>query len=322
MRQIRYLSQEDVAAVGLTPREVLALVELSFRERAAERAEMPAKIGIHPSADAFLHAMPAFLPALGLCGMKWVSAYPGNPRRGLPAVGGLVLLNDPETGLPLAVMDAAWITAKRTAASSTLAARYLARPDSKRLGILGCGVQARSHVEALSCTFPIREVRGYDPDEKARDQFAAEVEERFHVHVTAVASPKEAVSGSDLVVTAGPILRKPHATIQPGWLEAGAFASLVDFDTSWDRRALREVDKFCTDDLMQLEHYKVLGYFRNVPAVHAELGDLVTGKRPGRETASERTVACNLGLAVEDVVVAGEVLCRAVEQGIGTELPI
>ena len=322
MSEILYLSQQDVAAVGPTPGEVLALVERAFREKAAGRAEMPAKIGVHPKEDAFLHAMPAFLPALELCGMKWVGVYPENPRRGLPTVSGLLLLNNPETGLPLAVMDAGWITAKRTAAASALAARYLARPDAKTLGILGCGVQARSHVEALVCLFPIQEVRAYDPDEGARRRFAAEVEAQVRVRVAAVARPKEAVSGCDLVVTAGPILREPHATVQPGWLEAGAFASLVDFDASWDRRALREVDKFCTDDLAQLEHYKALGYFRDVPVAYAELGDLIAGKRPGRGSASERTIACNLGLALEDVVLAGEVLRRATEGRIGTRLPL
>ena len=109
---------------------------------------------------------------------------------------------------------------------------------------------------------------------------------------------------SDLVVTAGPILRTPHATIQPGWLQEGAFASLVDFDSYWSGAALQEADKFCTDDIPQLEHYRHVGYFQDIPPIHASLGELVTGAKPGRQSARERTMACNLGLALDDMATA------------------
>jgi len=319
--ELVYLSRDQVAALSPEIPQLITLLEQVFREKAAGRTEMPPKIGIHPEKDAFLHAMPAFLPALRAAGLKWVSAFPENRGRGLPTIAGLIVLNDPETGLPLAVMDAGWITAKRTAAATALAARHLARPDSRILGILGCGVQGQSHLEALLALFPIREVRAYDTDEEAGERFAAEAEARFRVLAARVNDPRKAVSGCDLVVTAGPILREPHATIRPGWLEAGAFASLVDFDSYWDRVALREVDKWCTDDLAQLEHYKTLGYFRDVPPVYAELADLVTGRKPGRESPKERTMACHLGLALEDVALAGHIYRGALERKIGTWLP-
>ena len=124
------------------------------------------------------------------------------------------------------------------------------------------------------------------------------------------------------MVTAGPILKVPHATIQPGWFEAGAFASLVDFDSYWHPDAMREADKFCTDDVPQLEHYREAGYFQDIPPIHADLGELVTGRKPGRETESERTMACNLGLALDDMATAPLIYERAVEKGIGTWLPL
>jgi ornithine cyclodeaminase/alanine dehydrogenase-like protein (mu-crystallin family) len=127
---------------------------------------------------------------------------------------------------------------------------------------------------------------------------------------------------SDIVVTAGPILRTPHATIQPGWLPAGAFASLVDFDSYWHPAALREVDKFCTDDVPQLEHYREVGYFQNIPVIHADLGELVIGSKPGRETPEERTIACNLGLALDDIATAPLIYKRALDRKIGTWLPL
>jgi len=130
------------------------------------------------------------------------------------------------------------------------------------------------------------------------------------------------LSPGDVVVTAGPILKTPHATIQPGWLEEGAFASLVDYDSYWHRHALKEADKFCTDDIPQLEYYKTIGYFQDIPPVYAELGELVTGRKPGRESPAERTMTCNLGLALDDMATAPLVFKLAVEKGLGTRLPL
>ena len=318
-----YLSRQDVAAVGPTMAETIAALEAAFREKGEGRVEMPPKPGIHPGGgDNFIHAMPASIPALGAAGVKWVSGFPGNRSRGLPYITGLLILNDPETGVPLAVMDCVWITAMRTGAASALSARYLARPDSAVVGVLGCGVQARSHVEALRVELPLRRVVAYDVHPERAAGFAAEVGERFGLEGVAAASPEEAVAGCDVVVTAGPILKTPHATIRPGWLAEGAFASLVDFDSYWHPAALAEAAKFCTDDTDQLCHYQALGYFQRIPEVHADLGELVTGARPGRESRRERTIAANLGLALDDIAVAPLIYRRAVERGVGTRLPL
>jgi ornithine cyclodeaminase/alanine dehydrogenase len=137
-----------------------------------------------------------------------------------------------------------------------------------------------------------------------------------------VAEPRVAVTGCDIVVTAGPILQVPHATIKAGWLDRGAFASLVDFDSYWSGPALQQADKFCTDDVPQLEHYRSIGYFKEIPPIYASLGELVTGQKPGRESLSERTMACNLGLALDDMATAPIVYRRAVERGLGTWLPL
>jgi ornithine cyclodeaminase/alanine dehydrogenase-like protein (mu-crystallin family) len=142
------------------------------------------------------------------------------------------------------------------------------------------------------------------------------------LEVRPVKTPREAVAGCEIVVTAGPILKTPHATIPSGWLEEGAFASLVDYDSYWHRDALKETDKFCTDDIPQLEYYKTIGYFQDIPQVYAELGELVTGRKPGRESPAERTMACNLGLALDDMATAPLVFKLAVEKGLGTRLPL
>ena len=316
--RLLYLSRADVEATRVTMREIINALEFAFREHGEGRVEMPPKPGVHPAPDSFIHAMPAYIPALHSAGVKWVSGYPGNPKRGLPYISGLLILNDHETGMPRAVMDCAWITAMRTGAATAVAARYLARPESTAIGILGCGVQGRSNLEALKQLFPLERAVAYDIVPERARRFADEMSGRFGLDVKVAPEPRQAVTECDIVVTAGPILLTPHATIKAGWLDEGAFASLVDYDSYWDRPALGEVDKFCTDDLPQYEHSQALGYFQQMPPVYATVGELACGKKPGRENAAERTMTCNLGLALDDMAVAPIVYERAKRVGIGT----
>jgi ornithine cyclodeaminase/alanine dehydrogenase-like protein (mu-crystallin family) len=321
--RLLYLSRADVVATDIGMKQILEALERAFQEHGEGRTEMPPKPGIHPGGgDNFIHAMPALIPALGAAGVKWVSGFPDNQRRGLPYINGLLILNDPETGIPLAVMDCVWITGMRTGAATVLSARYLARPDSSKLGILGCGVQARTHLQALKVVFPVARVMAYDIHPAAAETFAREAEARFDIEAVVVSSPREAVEDCDIVVTAGPILKIPHATIQSGWLAEGAFASLVDFDSYWHTDAMSEVDKFCTDDGPQLRFYQEQGYFRQIPPLHADLGELVTGSKPGRESRRERTMTANLGMALDDMAVARLVYAKAVQQGIGVWLSL
>jgi ornithine cyclodeaminase/alanine dehydrogenase-like protein (mu-crystallin family) len=321
-RELLYLSYADVRELNLPMADIVAVLECTFREKGEGRVEMPPKPGVHTMPDAFLHAMPAYIPSQRAVGMKWVGGYPQNHERKLPYITGLLILNDPETGIPACVMDCTWITAKRTGAATMLAAKYLARPESQTVGILGCGVQGRSNLEALQVGFKITTVHAYDVAPSACENYAREMTAQLGLEVIPVPDPKSAVVGSDIVVTAGPILRKPHATIQPGWLGEGSFASLVDFDSYWHPQALREVDKFCTDDAVQLEHYRGMDYFQEIPPVYADLGELVTHRRCGRETPHERTMSCNLGLALEDIATALLLYQRAVAEGAGTWLPL
>jgi ornithine cyclodeaminase/alanine dehydrogenase len=321
--RLLYLSQADVIAAGITMAEIIEALEAAFRAKGDGRTEMPPKPGVHPGGgNNFIHAMPAYIPDLKSAGVKWVGGFPENHRRGLPYITGLLIYNDVETGLPLAVMDCVWITAKRTGAASAVAARRLARPDSAVMGMLGCGVQGRSHAEALKEIFPLRKIMAYDLDAESARRFAEDVGRRLDLEVVPVKTPREAVGGCDIVVTAGPILKVPHATIQAGWLDEGAFASLVDYDSYWSRESLAQAAKFCTDDVPQLKLYQSMGYFQDIPPIHADLGELVTGRKKGRETANERTMSANLGLAIDDMAVAPLIFAAARRKGIGTWLPL
>lgn len=322
MNQVLYLSQADVKATQVTMRQVLDVLLDAFAAKGRGEVEMPPKPGIHTAPDAFIHAMPAYIPALRSAGLKWVAGYPENYRRGLPYISGLLILNDTETGFPLAIMDCIWVTGMRTGAATAVAAKFMARPESETAGILACGVQGRTNLMALMELFPITRVHAFDLDKEAQARYVAEAAKRYGVEVIGVEGPRQAVEGMDLIVTSGPILRTPHATIQPGWMEEGAFASLVDFDSYWAPEAMKEVDKFVTDDVPQLEHYREVGYFQGIPPVYADLGEIAAGLKPGREDPAERTMTCNLGLAMDDMATAPIVYRRALEMGIGTWLDL
>ncbi len=321
-QQLLYLSRADVEQAALDMATIIDRLEAAFKEKGLGRVEMPPKPGIHTQPDAFIHAMPAFIPAMRSAGLKWVSGYPENAARGLPYISGLLVLNDVETGLPYAVMDCTWITAYRTGAATALAARYLARPDSEVVGILACGVQGRANLDALATVFPIKRVYAYDiaPDVQAR--YVDEMADRLGVEVIGVDEPRQALVESDLVVTSGPILKHPTPTIDTDWLRPGAFGSAVDFDSYWTPAALAQIDKLSTDDHAQFQYYKTVGYFQGTPDPYADLGEIVAGLKPGRERRDERTLAMNLGLALDDMAVAPDIYRRAKERGIGTWLPL
>lgn len=321
-QKLLYLSHADVEQVALDMRTIIDLLEVAFREKGEDRVEMPPKPGIHTRPDAFIHAMPAYIPATQAAGLKWVSGYPENGRRGLPYISGLLVLNDAETGLPYAVMDCTWITAYRTGAATALSAKYLARPDSRIAGILACGVQGRTNLEALATLFPLQQVYAYDILPEVQERYVAEMSTRLGLEVVGVDHPRQAVVASDLVVTSGPILKHPKPSIERDWLQPGAFASAVDFDSYWMPDALGQVDYLTTDDHAQFQYYRTAGYFQATPNPQADLGEIVAGIKPGRQRADERTMAINLGLALDDMAVAPEVYRRAVEGGIGTWLEL
>lgn len=320
--EILYLTREDVEAVGVQMPEIIQVLDQTFKEKGEGRYEMPPKPGIHPGQDSFMHAMPAYVPHLQAAGIKWVSGNPRNQARGLPYISGLLILNDPDTGVPLSVMDATWITGKRTGAASAVAAKYLAKKNSSSLGVVACGVQGRSHLEAFASLFPLKKIKAYDVYPDVAAQFAREMSAAFDLEVEVVSRVKEAVQDMDIVVTSGPILKDPNASIEPGWLSPGGFASPVDFDSYWTGAALQEMDKLVTDDIKQMEYYRQAGYFQQTPRASADLGDIAAGKQPGRENDEERIAALNLGVALDDMATASLIYHQALAQGIGRMLPL
>ena len=322
-KELLYLSRKDVETVDLSMKEIIGAVETAFKEKGKGRTEMPPKPGIHPVKDSFIHAMPAYIGRLGAAGMKWVSGFPDNQKKGLPYISGVIVLNNPATGIPMSVMDASWVTAKRTGAATAVAAKLLAREDSRVMGMIGCGVQGRTNLEAIVASFQgVREVRAYDISRPVLERYVKEMSDEHGVKVVPVDSPRKAVEECDIVVTAGPILKHPSPVIEADWLKKGGFACPLDFDSYWKSEAMKAVDKFCTADIGQLEYYKTVGYFSGIPQVHADLGELVTGKKKGRTSSDERTMSMNLGVAIEDMATAISIYEKAKKKGIGTWLDL
>ena len=324
--ELLYLSRRDVEGLGISMREVLEAVDRGFRLKGQGKAEMPPKPGIHPRPSSFIHAMPAYVKEAEAAGIKWVSGYPANLEKALPYITGLLILNDTETGVPVAVMDCSWITAMRTGASVGVAAKYLARKESSIVGILGCGVQGRSSLRALVETLPgLKRVQCYDLYPEAGKRYVDEMNRLFPSLVMDLCpSPLEMMQGADVVVTAIPMLAHRNPTLEPGILKKGGLAVSLDYDSAWTDSAMRECDKFLSDDINQLLFTKKEGtYFRGIPErIYAELGEVAAGRQPGRQSDEEKIFCMNMGIAVDDMMAAKLIYRRATEKRIGIRLPL
>ena len=154
-KEVYYITRKEIETkLDYTEKDLLKLVRKALTEHGKKRYEMPAKIGLHPIRDTLMHAMPAFVPKADACGIKWAYCFPQNHKYNLLQTSGLIILNDIQTGWPIAIMDAIWITAKRTPLVSACAVEKLARSGSEEVGILGCGVQGREHIPALGEVMP------------------------------------------------------------------------------------------------------------------------------------------------------------------------
>jgi len=322
--EILYLSRDNIGALNIGMSDVISLLEESFLEKAKGNVDALPKIELHPKRDDnFINAMLCSFPKFNAAGLKWISAYPGNREKGLPYISGLIVLNDQETGFPMAIMEAGILTAIRTGAVTGLSAKYLARNNSQTVAILGCGVQARTQLEAVLAICPeITTVKTFDINFEAIDRFAQEMETRFKVRVEKVNNPQQAVEGSDIIITAGPILASPKPVIESSWLKEGCFGAPIDYDSYWQKSGFEAAARIYVDDVPQFEAHRVMGYFSAVPKVYGDLADLVSGKISGRLNDSERIIAINLGLSLEDIAVAALVYDHAKRKGLGQLLSI
>jgi ornithine cyclodeaminase/alanine dehydrogenase len=322
VEDILFLSGTDLDALDLSMAEIVPILEDMFRHKAAGRTMMPPKIFFHRGGPQFYSAMASASAALEYAGCKWQSGDPNNPARGLPYIQGLYILNEDATGQPVAVMDAKWITAHRTAAASALAAKYLARRDAHVLAILGCGLQGRRNLEALTSTLPgLARCQAYDIDARREDAYVAEMRGRFGIEVVAARSAEAATRDADIVITAGPIEAVRRPTLQPVWLSPGCLTITLDYDSYVTDAAIAAMDLVLTDDRGQIEDARIHeGKFTGVARIDAELDELVSARKGGRTGDHQRILVFNLGIALEDLVTGIEIFRRACVRNIGIRL--
>jgi len=324
-KEMLYLTLKDIEEIQLNEEEVFRIVEEALAEHGRKNCEMPAKIGIHPLKDTLMHAMPAFVPLYKACGIKWAECFPENYKFGLPQTSGLLILNDENTGWPIAVMDAIWITAKRTAVVTRVACKYLAREESEQLGIIGAGVQGNEHMKVLPKVLSnLKTVRVYDIRADVRDAFVKKYNEVLDCDVVVASNYKDAVVDSDVVLSGTVILQKPNPQIKDEWIKKkGVFIAPIDFDSLWEFSTMSRMDKFLVDSIDEMKYFESIGYLPNgLPPIHAEIGEVVAGLKSGRETDEENIMDMNIGMAVEDMPVAKELYKKALKEGIGTKLPL
>jgi alanine dehydrogenase len=278
--------------------------------------------------QAFFGLMPAYVADPPQLGAKLVTVFGDNHRRGLPSHLATILLLDPDTGALIALMDGRYITEARTAAVSAVSARHLARADASTLAILGTGVQARSHLEALAAVRPIRDVRVWSPTPASRERFVAEMSGHVPAAITAAASAEAAVRGADIIVL---VTSSPSPVVEAAWVAAGAHVISVgacrpdqrEMDPALVARARLVVDSRAAALVESGDVVLGLAEGRfDVGHVAGELGDVVRGALAGRTSADEITIFKSLGMAVEDVVAADLVYRRALESGAGTDLTL
>jgi ornithine cyclodeaminase len=323
------LSEADVRAV-LTMRDLIDAMETALAQFAAGATEQPLRtiLPVRGSDGGLFGVMPASLADPPAVGAKLVTLFHGNTARGIPTHLASIVLLDHVTGALTALMDGRYITEARTAAVSAVSARLLAREDAGRLAILGSGVQARSHLEAIPCVRPIRDIRVWSPNPESRDRFVREMAGTTAADLHAVDSAELAARDADIVVTVTAAVRP---VLMDAWVKPGAHVVAVgacrpnqqELDPDLVTRGRLFVDSR-TGALAESGDVLIpmaAGRF-GPDHIAAELGALIRTSGRGRTSADEVTIFKSLGMAVEDVAAARLVHERARARGIGVEVPI
>ena len=319
-----YLTATDLQGLGLTIGRVADVLEEAFRHKAAGRATSPPMTFFHRGGAPWFNSMVCWIEPLGYAGCKFQSGDSSNPSRGLPSIQGLYLLCESSGGRMVALMDARWLTAIRTAAVGALFARRAAREGATTLGILGCGLQGRLQLEAIKFEVPsIKHCRAYDTVATQAEAYRKEMAGRFGVEIEIVQSAEAAVRGADIVMTSGPITKVRAPQIEADWIEPGCLFLSLDRDSYITDGAISKMDRILSDDREALLHSKAHeGAFSSVGRIDADLTEIAAGKTALRKTPEERIAVFVNGLGIEDLAAAIETHRLAQEKHAGTLLPV
>lgn len=328
MIEIRVLNSSDIKAV-LRMDDAITLVEEAFREKGLQRVQMPKKTYLFfDKYNGDLRTMPAYFQYLDIAGVKIVNSHPDNPvKYGLPTVMAIIVLADPKTGKPLCLMDGTWITGVRTGAAAAVATKYLARKNSKTVGIIGAGSMAPFHIEALHHIMRIDLIKVFDINKNRAEKLVNEIELNYSIKAKAVEYCKDAAIDVDILITLTPS-RRP--IVRNEWISGGIHINAMGADApgkeELDPSILKRA-KIVVDDMEQAIHSGEV----NVPIsrgllspseIYGELGEIVAGMKPGRKLEDEITVFDSTGLAIQDIITAWHVYKEAEKRGLGKQITL
>ena len=345
---LRFVSGPDIDSLGLSSAEIVAAVEEAVRAHGDGRAVVEPRVHLVPDNDGAGHfnVLRGHLPVpgtptpgastpgasttgvvrRGVSGVKVVGDFVANYAAGLPSELGLLTLYDPQTGVPLSIMDATLITACRTGAMTAVGARYLARPDSRVLGHVGARGTAFWNVVLLDELFDLDEIRITSRRPESREAFAQQLAAVTDTRIRVATTAEETFDGADILVEASR-LTEPEPLLRTAWVKPGAFVVPYGTISAVELDLLDVMDKVVVDDWREAQSGRFGALRRHVDtgrlsaaSLHAELGQIVAGHRPGRERNDERILLWHRGLAILDIAVGLAILRRAEQQHIGTML--
>lgn len=317
---ILVLSIEDILGLGVSMADCVRLCEETLRQEGLGNTAIapspPLHLGSEPP-KLYLHGMPAYVGGLEAAGVKWVSHITGNAAHGLPDSSGIIILNDTRTGMPRCILEGMWVTYQRTAALTAVAAKYLARPAAETIGVVGAGALGRAAVLALREVLPgITTVKAVSRREASRRAYVDEMRKLVDYEIIPVPSVREAVIDADVIVSSATTFDAP--LIRRAWLKPGALLAPLVGGSECEPACLTEADK------LLVQHWPTFAAQapkRGVDiaslSLYAELGEVVCGRKPGREAEGEIIVSINGGVGTTDMAIAQRLCQTARERGIG-----
>lgn len=327
---ITYLNGHDVEKLALTDEEILAAVEEGLRAQGNGQTVIEPRMHLIPESSdkGHFNVLRGVVKPLGLAGVKIVGDFVDNYKQGLPSEMAVLNLFDPETGMPKAIIDATAITEMRTGAITALGGKYLGRKGSKVLGHIGARGTAYWNVRLLDHFFDFEEIRVHSRRRESRDGFADKLSRDLGKKVVATEDWESCLRGADVIVEASR-LPEPTPMLKTSWIKKGAFVVPYGTMSAVELSLTDIMDKMVVDDWGQCRKGLPFGALRqhvdqdklNENNLHAELGQIVAGRKTGRERDDETILFWHRGLSLSDIALGHALLAKAARQGLGQTLP-
>jgi len=305
----------------LDMKEIIKIVEEAFKLHAEGKVIQPVKNTIHYGEGGRyrLTSLPCYINKKG-AGIKWVANNRDNRNKGLPTISAVLILNDDETSMPISIMDAAWLTSMRTAGHATVAAKYLAKKDSNSIAIIGCGIEGRTHLEAMNEIFRIQEIRVYDIRKDFAEKYAEEMEEKLNIKIQVVENVSNSVKDADIVCMTTSASKPVVMSKDVG---SGCFIAGTALFRDLDPQLSKDVDKWVLgnveSDFPSLsKSQRIIELSKD--DVYGELGEIIMGIKPGRENDIERILFSHAGMGLLDVLTGLLIYHKAKVQGVGLQI--